>query len=214
MLEDIFVYIRNRNRKTLRHLTSISSTRLVNKAGFSLFEFVIVLVILTTLISILIPKFTDLQKDAHKISVQMSADSLQSSVNIIHNVWLSQGSKNGIVKVERYGGGTVLVGRNGWPVDVIAVHDSHDGHGSEDSRYSDVQKLVQPSINNSTCRRLWNGLLKDSAPKVNDEADSDVIYLLEFDQGICRFRYLLNEDDFRIEYDLATGRVIPFFGHY
>jgi hypothetical protein len=160
------------------------------------------------LISVLIPKFTELQKEAHEISVQMSADSLQSSVNIIHNVWLSQGSKSGVVKLERYGGGIVLVGVNGWPVDVIAVHDSHSSHDS------DMQYLVQPSINNSTCRRLWNGLLKDSAPKVNDEADSDVIYLLEFDQGICRFHYLLNEDGFRIEYDLATGLVNTFFEHY
>jgi len=212
MLENIFVYIRNRNRKTLIHLTSINHTRLVNKAGFSLFEFVIVLVILTTLISILIPKFTDLQKDAHKISVQMSADSLQSSVNIIHNVWLSQGSIDEAVMIDRYGGGIVLVGDSGWPVDVIAVNDSHI------SRDSDVQNLIQPSISNLTCRRLWNGLLKDSAPKVNDEADiekeSDEIYLAEFDQGICRFRYLLNENDFRIEYDLVTGLVSTFFEHY
>ena len=212
MSRSIFVYIRNHNRKTLRHLTSISKTRLVNKAGFSLFEFVIVLVILTTLISILIPKFTDLQKDAHKISVQMSADSLQSSVNIVHNVWQSQGSIDEAVMTDRYGGGTVLVGDNGWPVDVIAVHESHISHDR------DMQKMARLSINSSTCRRLWNGLLKDSAPLVNDEADSkndsDVLYLAEFDQGICRFRYLLNEDDFRIEYDLVTGLVSTFFEHY
>jgi competence protein ComGC len=208
MLKDIFVYIRNRNRKTLIYLTSINHTGLVNKAGFSLFEFVIVLVILTTLIAILIPKFTDIQKDAHKISVQMSADSLQSSVNIIHNVWQSQGSIDEVVMINRYGGGIVLVGDSGWPVDVIAAHDSHSSHDS------DVQNLAQPLINSLTCRRLWNGLLKDSAPRVNDEADSDVIYLAEFDQQVCRFRYLLNEDDFRIEYDLATGLVSTFFEHY
>ncbi len=216
MLRYIFVYIRNHNRKTLIHLTSINHTRLVNKAGFSLFEFVIVLVVLTTLVSVLLPKFTDLQKDAHKVSVQLSADSLRSSVNIIHNVWQSQGSKDEAVMIDRYGGRTVLVGGNGWPIDVIAVHESYVSHDS------DVQNLVQLSINNSTCRRLWNGLLKDSAPKVNDEADSkkeneqgsNAIYLAEFDQGICRFRYLLNEDDFRIEYDLATGLVNTFFEHY
>ncbi len=216
MLRYIFVYIRNHNRKTLIHLTSINHTRLVNNAGFSLFEFVIVLVVLTTLVSVLLPKFTVLQKDAHKVSVQLSADSLRSSVNIIHNVWQSQGSIDETVMIDSYGGGIVLVGNNGWPVDVIAVYDSHFSHDSG------VQNRVQPSINNSTCRKLWNGLLKDSAPKVSNEADnekeseaeSDVIYLAEFDQGICRFRYLLNEDDFRIEYDLATGLVSTFFEHY
>ena len=219
MQRDIFVYIRNPNRKTLRHLTSIKSTRLVYNAGFSLFEFVIVLVILTILISILIPKFTDLQQDAHKINVQMSADSLQSSVNIIHNVWLSQGSKDEALMIEGYGGGTVLVGDSGWPEDVIAINASRDDYESHDG---DIQNLVRSSLNSSTCRRLWIGLLKDSAPKVNDEADNeteskkdgDVIYLAEFDRGVCRFRYLLNEDEFRIEYDLATGLVSTFFEHY
>ena len=211
MLADIFVYIRNHNRKTLRHLTSISNTRFVNNAGFSLFEFVIVLVILTTLISIFIPKFSELQKDAHKVSVQMSADSLQSSVNIIQNVWLSQGSKDEALVIEGYGGGIVLVGGSGWPEDVIAINASRDDYESHDSG---IQNLVRSSLNHSTCRRLWIGLLKDSAPKVNDEEGSDVIFLSEFDLGVCRFRYLLNEDNFRIEYDLTTGRVIPFFGHY
>ena len=205
MQNKFFVYIRNPDRKTLIHLTTINSTRLVNKAGFSLFEFLLVLIISVTLVSIFIPKFSGLQKDAHKSSVQMSANSLRSAVNIIHNLWQSQGSTNEAVMIESYGGGKVLVGRSGWPVDVVAIDSSHD-------RYK--QKTVRTLAGGLTCRRLWNGLLKDSAPKAKDKADKDAIYLAEFNQGKCRFRYLLNEDGFRIEYDLATGQVITFFEHY
>lgn len=200
-----FVYIRNFNRKKLGHLTTINSTRLVNNMGFSLFEFTLVLVIFSILASILIPKFTGLQRDAHKRNVQLSANSLRSAVNVIHTVWQSQGSKDEIVIVKGYGGGKVLVGSSGWPIDVIAINVSHDSH---------IQKFDPTSINNLTCRRLWNGLLKESTPKVESEVGKDVIYQAEFNQGKCRFRYLLNEDDFRIEYDLTTGQVITFFEHY
>jgi competence protein ComGC len=192
-----FVYIRNHDRKTLIHLTTINSTRLINKAGFSLFEFILVLIISVALVSIFIPKLSELQKNAHKVSVQQSASSLRSAVNIIHNVWQSQGSKNEAVMIESYGGGKVLVGRSGWPIDVVAIN-------------GQTQKIARLTTNNLTCRRLWNGLLKDSAPKAEDKLDKNTIYLAEFSQGKCRFRYLLNEDEFRIEYDLATGQVKLF----
>jgi type II secretory pathway pseudopilin PulG len=206
MQKNNFVYIRNHYRKTLRHLTTINSTRLINITGVSLFEFVLVLIIFTILASVLIPKFVELQDDVHQRSVQLSANSLRSAVNIVHRVWQSQGSKNEVV-MKGYEGGKILVGRSGWPIDFIAIdvedfrHDSH------------IQKNTPTSANKLTCQRLWNGLLKDSSPKVENGVDKKDVYLAEFHQKVCRFRYLLNEDDFRIEYDLATGQVSTFFKH-
>ena len=210
MQSNNFVSIRNPNRKNSRLFTTTNNTRLVNRAGFSLFEFILVIVILTTLFSILISKFTELQNDAHESSVRLSANSLRSAVNVIHAVWQAQGSKDEIVVLEGYEGGKVLVGRRGWPIDVAVVdvvsidigNVSHDSH---------IQNSAPPSANNLTCRRLWDGLLKDSTPKVESERDKKVTYLAEFHQGACRFRYLLTEDDFRIEYDLKTGQVNTFF---
>ncbi|MBL4796878.1 MAG: hypothetical protein JKY50_05665 [Oleispira sp.] len=203
MQNNNFVYIRNLNRKTLVHLTSINSTGLINKAGFSLFEFILVLLVSIILVSVFIPKFSSLQHDAHKSSVKMSANSLRSAVNIIHNLWQSQGSKSEVVMIESYGGGRVLVGNSGWPVDVVVI----------DSSYDRRKHNLVTTIDDLTCRRLWNGLLKDSAPKVKNKTDKDDFYLAKFNQGKCRFRYLLSEDEFRIEYDLATGQVITFFEH-
>lgn len=203
MQNDNFVYIRNQNRKTLRHLTTINSNRLVNNGGFSLFEFILVLAISLTLVSVFIPKLSGLQENAHKRSVQMSANSLRSAVNMIHNLWQSQGSKSGIVMIESYGGSNVLVGKSGWPVDVVVNDSSYD-------RRMDATITTKDDL---TCRKLWNGLLKDSAPKAKSKPDKDAIYLVDFIQGKCRFRYLLSEDEFRIEYDLVTGQVITFFEH-
>jgi type II secretory pathway pseudopilin PulG len=200
MPRNTFVYIRNGNRKTGRQLTTINSTGFVNSAGFNVFEFVLVLIIFTTLASILIPKFTGLQSDAHKKNVQLSANSLRAAVNIIHTIWQSQGSKNEFVFVKGYERGKVLVGITGWPFDVVDIDISHESHAGKTE-----------SSNNLTCRRLWNGLLKDSAPTLESASGKDVFYMADFNQGKCRFRYLLNEDGFRIEYDLTTGQVITFF---
>jgi hypothetical protein len=62
-------------------------------------------------------------------------------------------------------------------------------------------------------------LLKDSAPKVVLDAEHDntasnnieAVYLAQLENGICHYRYRLNQDGLRINYDLATGRVITLF---
>lgn len=211
MLRNTFVYIRNFNRKSGSPLTTINKTRLVRSNGFSVLEFVIVLIITTILASVLIPKFSGLQGDAHKKSVQLSANSLRATVNVIHTVWQSQGSRDEIVLIEGYGKGKVFVGKSGWPIDVVddnadISHESHKrSEGSEEYFDNPVTR------NNLTCQRLWSGLLKDAAPTLESDSGQNVFYRAEFKQGKCRFRYLLSEDDFYIEYDLTTGQVNSYF---
>lgn len=210
---DIFVSIRNKERKTLIPLTRITNKRLFNRAGFSLLEFTIALVIIGALVSVLIPKLNDLQDDAHKASVQLTANSLQAAVNLTHSLWQSQGSINQTVLLKGFGRGNILMGSKGWPVDAVYVNPE----GSKEI----TARFV---LNNSTCKRLWNGLLKDTAPKV--KTSTDVIstdgkksefgqvpftFLTEFNQGVCIYRFLLVTSSLRIEYDLATGRVITLF---
>lgn len=203
----IFVSIRNSNRKTLIPLTKVNSERLFNKAGFSLLEFTIALIIISALVSLLIPKLNDLQDDAHKASVQLTANSLQSAVNLTHSLWQSQGAMNKTALLKGYGRGNILMGNKGWPVDALQNH--------EDFSLSTTRFV----LNSSTCKRLWNGLLKDTAPRVElarttlqeIKGKPSAVFLAELDQGLCRYRYLLAPSNLRIEYDLATGRVITLF---
>lgn len=207
-MSGVFVSIRNKNRKTLIPLTRITNKRLFNKAGFSLLEFTIALIIIAALVSLLMPKLNNLQDDAHKASVQLTANSLQSAVNLTHNLWQSQGSKNQTAVLKGFGRGNILMGNKGWPVDAIDLEQQHSD--------PNATRLV---LNSSTCKRLWNGLLIDAAPKVkvstveqeNKEVKQPFIYQAEFDQGLCIYRYLLVNNGARIEYDLATGRVITLF---
>lgn len=203
----IFVSIRNSNRKTLVPLTKVNSERLFNKAGFSLLEFTIALIIISALVSLLMPKLNDLQDDAHKASVQLTANSLRSAVNLTHSLWQSQGAMNKTAVLKGYGRGNILMGNKGWPVDAL--------HDQDDSMLTTTRFV----LNSSTCVRLWNGLLKDTAPKVElaqtkkqkIEEFPSAVFFAELDQGLCRYRYLLASSNLRIEYDLATGRVITLF---
>jgi hypothetical protein len=156
----------------------------------------------------LIPKFNNLQDDAHEASVKLTANSLQSAVNLAHNLWQSQGSENQIAVLKGFGRGNILMGNKGWPVDALMMSQS-------DSNRS-TTRLV---LNSSTCKRLWSGLLKDTAPKVatksewesREEVNHTSAYQTEFNRGVCIYRYLLINNSLRIEYDLATGRVITLF---
>jgi len=204
----IFVSFRNGDRKTVIPLTRIRSKRLFNKAGFSLLEFALVLMIISALVAILIPKINHLQDEAHYTSVQLTANSLQTAVRLTHSLWQSQGSNNKTGLLKDYGGGNILIGNKGWPIDAIDMN--YQGSTISTVRFAQ---------DDSTCIRLWNGLLKDSAPKVGlkiekdiiDSDDTDSIYFTQLISGTCRYRYHLNKDDLQINYDLATGRVITLF---
>jgi prepilin-type N-terminal cleavage/methylation domain-containing protein len=204
----IFVLIRNGDRKNFRPLTKIKDIRLFNKAGFSLLEFTLVLMIISLLAVVLISKIDHLQDDAHETSVQLTANSLQAVVRLTHSIWQAKGSSNKTELLQGFGGGNILMGKHGWPIDVIEMNQQDSAITSEGF-----------ALSNSTCIRLWNGLLKGSAPKVGLKTESDdmaksnieTIYLAQLEGGICQYRYHLYQGDLRIHYDLATGRVTTLF---
>jgi prepilin-type N-terminal cleavage/methylation domain-containing protein len=204
----IFVSIRYGDRKIFRPLTRIKPRRLFNKAGFSLLEFVLVLMIISVLAVVLISKVSHLQDDAHEASVQLTANSLQAVVRLTHSVWQSKGSSNKTELLQGFGGGNILMGKHGWPIDVIEMNQQDSVITSEGF-----------ALSNSTCIRLWNGLLKGSAPKVGLKTESDdmtksnieFIYIAQLEGGICQYRYHLYQGGLRIHYDLATGRVTTLF---
>jgi hypothetical protein len=140
--------------------------------------------------------------------VQLTANSLQAAVRLTHSLWQSQGSNKKTELLKGFGGGNILMGKKGWPIDAMKT-DHQDP----------VIVGVRFALDNSTCVRLWNGLLKSSAPKVGLEIENDNVaehqfsstYVAQLISGTCQYRYRLNQDDLRINYDLATGRVITLF---
>ena len=207
------VSIRNSDRKKLKSLTRIYSNSGISELGFSLLEFMISVFIIAILIAVLIPNINSMQDEGHQISVQLTTSSLQLAVNLTHSLWMTKGIKKpqSLLKID--GDQPLLMNQLGWPIDAL------DPEALEKDLPAKEINIAQLDLNSSSCKRLWIALLKDSAPTVGLEVEldskkashRDSHYSAQLENGICRYRYRLNQDGLRIHYDLATGQVITLF---
>lgn len=207
------VSIRNSDRKKQISLTRIYSNSGISELGFSLLEFMISVFIIAILIAVLISNINSMQDEGHQISVQLTASSLQLAVNLTHSLWMTKGIKKpqSLLKID--GDQPLLMNQLGWPIDAL------DPEALEKDLPAKEINIAQLDLNSSSCKRLWIALLKDSAPTVGLEVEfdnkkashRDSNYLAQLENGICRYRYRLNQDGLRIHYDLATGQVITLF---
>ena len=217
------VSIRNCRRKNSISLTRIYNNRSISAYGFSLLELMITVFIIAVLIAVFIPNINSMQGKGHQRNVQLTASNLQLAVNLTHSLWMTKGIKKSQSLLKIDGDQPLLMNQLGWPIDVLAL----DALGIDVSNPEGLEKDVSGKENNNTqlgsnsasCKRLWIALLKDSAPTVGLEVEldnkkashRDSHYSAQLENGICRYRYRLNQDGLRIHYDLATGQVITLF---
>ena len=227
------VSIRNCRRKNSISLTRIYSNRSISAYGFSLLELIISVFIIAVLIAVFIPNINSMQGKGHQRNVQLTASTLQLAVNLTHSLWMTKGIKKSQSWLEVDGDQTLLMNQLGWPIDVLATDalgidalsigalsiGASNREGSEKEASDKENNNTQLGSNSASCKRLWIALLKDSAPTVGLEVEldnkkashRDSHYSAQLENGICRYRYRLNQDGLRIHYDLATGQVITLF---
>lgn len=207
------VSIRNCRRKKSISLTRIYNNRSITEQGFSFLELMISVFIIAVLIAVFIPNINSMQGKGHQRNVQLTASNLQLAVNLTHSLWMTKGIKKpqSLLKID--GDQPLLMNQLGWPIDAL------DPEALEKDLPAKEINIAQLDLNSSSCKRLWIALLKDSAPTVGLEVEfdnkkashRDSNYLAQLENGICRYRYRLNQDGLRIHYDLAAGQVITLF---
>lgn len=227
------VSIRNCRRKKSISLTRIYSNRSISAYGFSLLELMITVFIIAVLIAVFIPNINSMQGKGHQRNVQLTASNLQLAVNLTHSLWMTKGIKKSQSLLKIDGDQPLLMNQLGWPIDVLAIDalgtdalginaldtDASSPEGLEKEVSGKEKNNTQLGLNSASCKRLWIALLKDSAPTVGLEVEldskkashRDSHYSAQLENGICRYRYRLNQDGLRIHYDLATGQVITLF---
>lgn len=217
------VSIRNCRRKNSISLTRIYSNRSISAYGFSLLELMITVFIIAVLIAVFIPNINSMQGKGHQRNVQLTASNLQLAVNLTHSLWMTKGIKKSQSLLKIDGDQPLLMNQLGWPIDVLATDalgiDVSNPEGLEEDVSGKEKNNTQLGSNSASCKRLWIALLKDSAPTVGLEVEldnkkashRDSHYSAQLENGICRYRYRLNQDGLRIHYDLATGQVITLF---
>ncbi|WP_434926937.1 prepilin-type N-terminal cleavage/methylation domain-containing protein [Shewanella sp. HL-SH8] len=163
--------------------------------GFTLIELVIVIIILAILAVIALPKFINLQQDAHVSNVKGTGGAFSSGISLAHLKWASMG--------------------NSGPADNLQIYENAGVAGQLDinlwgypaQNYPPFES--SPRLNNTNdCISVWNTILQD-APSVSTNVNSTAfeyrVTYINPDQ--CRFFYnKLNT--LSIYYDSRNGQVI------
>lgn len=163
--------------------------------GFTLIELVIVIALLGVLAAAALPRMMSSYEGAHESSVTATGGALASAVILVRSQWISNGAKGAVDAVRGYGNDDVATSEEGWPTD------GDQGNASEHN--------AEVAGDAKRCARIWRTLLVDNAPKATVQKEVGTDYLVSAPSGaLCRFSYIHNQSNSRIEYNLASGSVV------
>jgi len=146
---------------------------------------VVVVLILSILAAIAMPKFVDIRDDAHTAKNSGAGGAFGAAVSIVHAQWLAGGASGTSVTLED--GTAVGIAAEGWPE-------------------NDNTPVANDAITAVECSEVWTAVMISGSPTSAAVAGSD--YLSTVVDPTCTFTYQDDTSPARtITYNANTGAV-------